>query len=309
VIWMAVLPGGKGGPPTIADYDGDGFPEVGVAGQSKYTVIDTDGSMLWVKDTTDASSGITGSSVYDFEGDGIADVVYADEINLYVFSGIDGATKLTFADHNSGTRLELPVVADVDNDGQVEIVVASEPYNGTYSGITVIGDATSSWRPGRQLWNQHAYSITHINDDLSVPTVTPPNWATYNNFRSGDLSPADGLNAPDLVLITPEECFSVCSGPDELELWYQLGNLGAAPLTAGATIEIYATIMGNEVLAQSVDHPGALQPGEYAAGVTVKVNTKDVEQLRIVAVAKETECKPDPANELILMPPFCMAPG
>ena len=309
VIWKSALPGGKGGPPTIADYDGDGLPEVGVAGLSKYTVFDTDGAVLWTKDTQDGSSGITGSSVYDFEGDGVADVVYADEINLYVFSGTDGTTKLEFADHNSGTRLEYPVVADVDRDGQVEIVVVSEPYNGTYTGITVIGDKNNSWRPGRQLWNQHAYSITHINDDGSVPKVTPANWLTYNNFRSGDLSAADGLAAPDLVLVTPESCVSICSAPDTLDLWVQLGNLGAAPLTAGAVVDVYGTVMGVESLIKSVDFPGVLQPGEYAAGVSIQVDTKNLEALRLVAVAKEAECKADPANELVVVPPFCSAPG
>ncbi|MBK7829435.1 hypothetical protein [Nannocystis sp.] len=67
-----------------------------------------------------------------------------------------------FADHNSGTRLEYPIVADVDRDGQVEIVVIHEPYNGPITGITVIGDKNNSWRPGRKIWNQHAYSITNI---------------------------------------------------------------------------------------------------------------------------------------------------
>ena len=307
--WMTPLPGGLGGPPTIADYDGDGFPEIGVAGKSLYSVLDTDGSVLWSKTTQDASSGITGSSVYDFEGDGVADVVYADEINLYVFSGTDGTTKLEFAEHNSGTRLEYPVVADVDNDGQVEIVVVHEPYNGTVTGLTVIGDMNKSWRPGRQLWNQHAYSITHINDDNTVPAVTPPNWATYNNFRSGDLSPADGLAAPDLVLITPESCTSICSAPDTLDLWVQLGNVGAAPLTAGATVNVYATVMGMESLQKSVDFPGALQPGEYADAVSIQIDTTNLENLRLVAVPKEAECKQDPDNELVLKPPFCMAPG
>ena len=53
------------------------------------------------------------------EGDGIADVVYADEINLYVYSGTDGAVKLLYAAHDSGTIIEYPIVADVDNDGDV----------------------------------------------------------------------------------------------------------------------------------------------------------------------------------------------
>ena len=36
------VPGTGGGPPTIADYDGDGLPEVGLAGEDFYTVFDPD---------------------------------------------------------------------------------------------------------------------------------------------------------------------------------------------------------------------------------------------------------------------------
>ena len=155
----------------------------------------------------------------------------------------------------------------------------------------------------------HAYSITHINENGTVPAMTPPNWKTYNNFRSGDLSAADGLAAPDLVLVTPESCISTCSAPDELELWVQLGNLGAAPLTAGAVVEVYGTKMGVETLQDTIAFPGILQPGEYAPAASIKVDTTDLDQLRLLAVAKEAECKPDPANEIIIVPPFCMAPG
>ena len=165
VVWDVAVPGGLGGPPTVADFDGDGLPEIGIAGKNRYSVFDTDGAVLWSAITQDASSGITGSTVYDFEGDGVADVVYADEINLYVFSGTDGAVKLKFTDHNSGTRLEQPVVADIDGDGEVEIAFVSESYGGQFgpiNGITVLGDADHSWRPGRKIWNQHAYHITNM---------------------------------------------------------------------------------------------------------------------------------------------------
>ena len=35
VVWDVAVPGGLGGPPTVADFDGDGLPEVGVAGQEQ----------------------------------------------------------------------------------------------------------------------------------------------------------------------------------------------------------------------------------------------------------------------------------
>ncbi len=309
MVWNVPNPAGVGGPPTIADYDGDGKPEVGVAGKAGYVVFDTDGTVLWQKPTQDASSAITGSSVYDFEGDGIADVVYADEINLYVYSGVDGATKLLYDGHNSGTLIEYPIVVDVDNDGQVEIIVVHNNLIQTNYGISVIGDQDKSWRPGRKIWNQHAYSITNVGDHGEIPDKPAPNWATYNNFRSGDLSPADGLLAPDLKMISPDGCINECSGNGIVDIWVQLGNTGGAPLTAGAVIDVYGTKMGVEMLITSVEAPEVLQPGQFADAIEIQVDTTDLEQIRLVATPKESECIVDMANELVLEPPFCSIPG
>ena len=308
-LWSVALPGGLGGPPTVADFDGDGQPEIGIAGQSRYSVIEGDGTILWTNVTQDGSSGITGSAVYDFEGDGVADVVYADEINLYVYNGTDGKTKLQLAEHNSGTRLEYPIIADVDNDDEVEIAFVSEPYNGNYTGLTVVGDADHSWRPGRKIWNQHAYHITNVADDGTVPKVAAQNWKSFNNFRSGDLSANDGAAAPDLKVVAPMECLNKCSGADMAEIWVQLGNVGAAPLTAGADIQVYTTVLGVESLDQTIPFAQPLQPGEFAAAVLIQVKTTDLEKVRIVAVPKEAECVVDPADELVVEAPFCMIPG
>lgn len=111
------------------------------------------------------------------------------------------------------------------------------------------------------------------------------------------------------MLLTPDSCASACSGVDALGLWVQLGNIGAVPLTAGADVEVYGTMMGNESLLQTVPFGGVLAPGEFAPAFVVEIATAGLEQIRVVAVAKEAECKVDPANELVLEPPFCTAPG
>jgi hypothetical protein len=81
-----------GGPPTVADFNGDGTPDVAVAGGIGYAVIDgtkildpsvqSNQTNLWLSQTKDCSSAATGSSVFDFEGDGVAEVVYSDEHHL-----------------------------------------------------------------------------------------------------------------------------------------------------------------------------------------------------------------------------------
>lgn len=66
---------------------------------------------------------MTGSSVFDFDLDGVFEVVYRDQSNLFILAGPDGTEKFKQA-CTSSTRRENPVIADVNADGQTEIVVA-----------------------------------------------------------------------------------------------------------------------------------------------------------------------------------------
>ena len=155
----------------------------------------------------------------------------------------------------------------------------------------------------------HAYHITNVNDDGTVPKKAAQNWKSYNNFRSGDLSDNNGTAAPDLKLLAPDSCVNECAGQDLANFWVQVGNVGAVALTAGAVIEVYVTKMGVETLDQEVPFDQVLQPGEFADSIMIQVNTADVESVRLFAKPKETECVVDPADELIIMAPFCMIPG
>ena len=85
--------------------------------------------------TKDWSSASTGSTVFDFNGDSSAEIVFSDENNLYVW-GIDTSwglnpwdrfiTYLEDNNHKSWTIHEYPVVADLDGDGKEILVVNSE---------------------------------------------------------------------------------------------------------------------------------------------------------------------------------------
>jgi hypothetical protein len=228
-VWGFTLTDGRGGPPTIADFDGDGRADVGVASAERYRVIRGDGTLLWENPVQDRSSAQTGSSVFDFEGDGAAEVVYTDEHTLFVWDGATGAEELRWDDHASGTLFEYPLIVDVDGDGSTEIVVASNNY--TYAGangITILGDAEGTWAPARKVWNQHAWHITNSADDGTIPAGAPGNWQRWNSFRAGNSETAVGLALPDLRIGEPEACTLRCETADLAEVWVRVENHGPA---------------------------------------------------------------------------------
>jgi hypothetical protein len=180
---VAMPTGGGNGAPMVADIDGDGRPEIGVAGYDFFVAFETDGSVKWLADTRDYSSRATSSTAFDFDGDGRYEIAYSDERMLYIFKGTDG-TVLFETPAPSGTLLEHPVIVDVDNDDHVEIVMPVNNYAFPgNTGIEVYGN-DSCWPDARNIWNQHSYHITNINDDATVPTVEIDSWESYNNYRA-----------------------------------------------------------------------------------------------------------------------------
>ena len=240
IIWSSVSPDAGGGPPTIADYDADGYPEIGVSGEQFYRVLEHDGTLKWSHSIIDASSRKTGSSVFDFEGDGSAEVVYADEEVLWVFDGATGTVELEWTGHSSGTLFEYPIIVDIDGDGSAEIVAASNDYSGHNDshGITVIGDEFSSWNAGLSIWNQHAFSITNIEQNGRVPTNPEPNWYEYNNFRSGDEHARYGNGQADLYPAIALACSEECT-ENRMNFLVVIGNQGTLDIEDDIIVEMW----------------------------------------------------------------------
>lgn len=237
---------GNGGPPTIADFDGDGTPEIGLANAEVYAVYEADGTLLWSQPCTDESSHATGSSVFDFDGDGRAEVLYGDEVALWVFDGATGAIRLEDHSHTSRTLHEFPIAADVDGDGETEIVVpqGGGHYGTELGGLYVLGSAGDPWLGDRQVWNQHAWTLTNIRDDLTLPYPAPPNWPFSNTFRSGDLSASAGGALPDAIGVI-QVCDDLCL-TDEIAVEVRLWNGGMGPMRAGVPMTVYAEVRGRE---------------------------------------------------------------
>jgi hypothetical protein len=263
-----------GGPPTIADFDGDGRPDVGSAFASHYAVFSfamATPRMLWAQRSQDESSSRTGSSVFDFNGDGRAEVVYSDECFTRVYDGRSG-TVVFSQPRFSSTWTENDVVADVDGDASAEIVSSSsgpcrtdtycpefdpiftalrcdragdcpggtcvEGYcrcersdqcgdnaactgapmgvpgagnvcrtihrnAGCLTGVRVYRDSRDRWVPTRPVWNQHAYAITNVTDDVRVPQTSSVrrNWsvANYNNFMQNESRDPSNIPGADVT--------------------------------------------------------------------------------------------------------------
>lgn len=262
----------ESGPPTVADFDGDGRPEIGTASADFYAVIDLDcvgdplpegcesENVLWTVPNQDCSSRVTGSSVFDFDGDGRAEVVYADERTFRIFDGLTGDILMEDDSHTSNTRMEMPIVVDVDNDGKSEVVVP-EPGNHDHGGIRIWEDADNNWVRTRRIWNQHSYHVTNITEEGQVPRNEEENWSNgrLNNFRQ-NVQPAGLFDAPDLVVESIE--IEECLGSGEALIVITVSNQGALGVAPGVSVYVTAEAdTGETFVIGTVETATFLLPG------------------------------------------------
>ncbi|MCD7972480.1 MAG: FG-GAP-like repeat-containing protein [Candidatus Azobacteroides sp.] len=188
--------------PFIGDIDGDGEPEI-ILIKSLYGSASSDDAEnnfafaykfkkgnpvleeFWRLQHQDGS-GRTGITLFDFNQDGISELVYRDEKQLRIINGslkshITGQDttvyNLAVYDNISQTGTEYPVIADIDNDGQAEILIVGGiegDSNFRVKGYLWVFKSEfpdeSPWAPARKVWNQYAFNPVNINEDLTVPT-------------------------------------------------------------------------------------------------------------------------------------------
>lgn len=241
---------GGGGPPTIGDFNADGFPDVALAGGIGYAVFDgaklMDGvtpdaqTLSWIRQTQDCSSAATGSTLFDFDGDGRVEAVYADELNLHIYDSATGTDRFTTC-NTSGTLIEYPLVADVDSDGQADLIVVANAYAfacpGTgerISGVRVFGSAGRDWVVTRRVWNQHAYSVVNVDEDGNIPPLPQRNWLVpgLNNFRQNK-QPGLEFAAADAVVSMGGAC-----SPQGIQFDVVVRNVGEASIPPGLRVEV-----------------------------------------------------------------------
>jgi hypothetical protein len=203
------------------------------------TMLEHDGSVKWWRTTQDNSSSVTGCSAFDFDADSIAEVVYADEIDLHLYEGPTGIEKWNQPDHASGTLYEYPLIADVDGDGSTEIIVPNNNYAfGGVDGLTVYGEQSDGWANSRQVWNQFGYYVGNIEDDLSVPSDPESPFASHNSFRAQVPPAGPSAGAPDLL----PHIWGVCErcSDNEVQLFVSIDNQGTVFAPRNTAIALYS---------------------------------------------------------------------
>ena len=128
--WPQLLGEGIWSTPSIGDLDQDGVPEIAISDLSRRTwVFRANGEVVpgWPQGTAWANYHST--AIVDVNGDGSPDVL-ATAGSGYIGGGVYGWTRSgntipTFPLYTEGDALAGPTVADIDNDGMVELIASS----------------------------------------------------------------------------------------------------------------------------------------------------------------------------------------
>lgn len=184
---------------NVADIDNDGEVEATFMSGSSLFALETDFTLKWANhdDFWESSSGFTGTTVFDFDGDGSSEIVYRDEVNLYIVDGFTGQplNLLNGTFCSSQTQADFPIVADVDGDGETEIIVSCGELENNFGQGTATGSTrdrgfiraykaagSNYWVPSRALWNQTNYFNVNINDNLTVPRIQQPHHLSFSQI-------------------------------------------------------------------------------------------------------------------------------
>jgi hypothetical protein len=259
--------------PTIANvYDdrqhgfAQDFPEIIMDVEDKLICYNLNAATInpaqpwWWQMWVNTPLSFTGAcAVFDFNGDGMAEIVFRERAELRILyggaqpypPGVDFQRNWWKTTVGNQFGQSFPIIVDADNDGQAEIVALGKDGPGTelQQYLRVYESAREPWVACRPIWNQFNYNPVFINDDLSVPAQQQKHWLEFPkpgsekypfNNQFSQVSPLrqDGqylYPVPDaLALIDSTYC-----DQQDLYLVLRVCNQGSASLQDSLPLQFY----------------------------------------------------------------------
>jgi hypothetical protein len=244
-------------------------------------------SKKWKLSTTDAS-GMTGLTLYDFNNDGIKEIVYRDMTKLRILNGVADNKEPVLAGAGaefsvlSFTSLEFPVIADLNGDGSANILVtgrssgnANIPSN---QRLYAFESASTPWTSAQKVWNQVNYQPLQINEDLTVPRHPIPKNTKFGDdyMYNGSMMQMskvaklpDGTYRPAQLASDPavDRIEKVEKDADTLTYTVYITNYGSINTNIALPVALYAQAkpeVGSANFISSKPIGVVLQPGESA---------------------------------------------
>lgn len=300
--------------PIIADFDGDGKPEIGVRGTNKFLILDSDGQvkMAVPLQPSNGSETAVAPAVFDLDGDGRPEILFSNNGYLRIFDGKDGKLRYEeamglYAFYSS----QSIVIADVDGDEHAEaVVVGNSNSYGMPGNIRVYGAKNNDWVNTRRIWNQPSYHVTNINDDGSIPKNEAPSWLLNNNYRS---NVPTSQNANPYLAADISASFvrvDMVNYPASVTITARIGNGGAKQAATGIRTAFYdGNPAAGGVLIGSALTTKALNPGDYEDVTLVWNNPAEGNHtIGVSTDADNTQSECDKGNNSITLPVY-MASG
>lgn len=221
---------------SVGDVTGDGKPEIAISSYSTIRCIGLDASGNWQEyfvNNNNDRSGMSGCAMFDFDADGRMEVYHRDERDLRIIEGSTGRV-LFETPCVSGTGYDIPTVADIDGDGEAELVCSC---NGN---VQAFEPNPGTWALTRPVWNQLLYNVVNVNDDLTIPPVQQlhhlPGANHEFNFYIGQFGTKEHQASDLQVTFIEQTCLT-----DSMITTVEICNLGPATFNDVLKTSYYAS--------------------------------------------------------------------
>lgn len=255
----------SGGPPAIADLSGVGTLQVAVAGARGVVVFDgpaltttslsDDQTVLLEIPLSDCVDGRRGLSAFDFDHDGVNELVAHDSARVHILSTVTASTVWSACSPSEPGYGIIPIV-DTDRDGSAELwAIASARDGGTCDDATHAGlrafAADGQWAGASRVWRQHADLAPSLHADGGLGDLVAP-WTDF--VPLGAHTAPSSRQAPDLQVRIVSQC--------SLVMEVEVENRGLTPVPADAAlVRLSGTAQGVTTDIGIVSVPVSLEAG------------------------------------------------